>query len=180
MRLLSLARRNRLPELGSVVGGAAIHVDQAGVVLGAKSDQPAGPETGKVDADRDAFAQVGIVVIDQPFAGVKFRQRVGVEQSVAAAKTDLRQPRALAHQHGKRQRADLGIERAMITGLDAVEAAHVVGDHAREYVEPPGRAFRIGGGGDVARQGEALDQRHDIDAARLQHARRRRGKFRAA
>ena len=50
-----------------------------------------------------------------------------------------------------------------------VEAAGLVGDHAGEDVEPAGRAFRIGGGGDVVGQGQALDQRHDIDAARFEH-----------
>ena len=57
----------------------------------------------------------------------------------------------------------------MIAGLDAVEAAGLVGDHAGEDVEPAGRAFRIGGGGDVVGQREALHQRHDVDAAGLEH-----------
>ena len=57
----------------------------------------------------------------------------------------------------------------MIAGLDAVEAAGLVGDHAGEHVEPAGRAFRIGGGRDVVGQRQALDQRHDVDAAGLQH-----------
>ena len=57
----------------------------------------------------------------------------------------------------------------MIAGLDAVEAARAVGDDAREHVEPAGRAFRIGRGRDVGRQREAFEQRHDIDAAGLQH-----------
>ena len=57
----------------------------------------------------------------------------------------------------------------MIAALDAVEAAGLVGDHAGEDVEPAGRAFRIGGGGDVVGQREAFDQRHDVDAAGFQH-----------
>ena len=57
----------------------------------------------------------------------------------------------------------------MIAGVDAVEAARLVGDHAGEDVEPAGRAFRIGGGGDVVGQRQAFDQRHDVDAAGLQH-----------
>ena len=88
---------------------------------------------------------------------------------MAAAETDLRQPRAFAHQHRKGARADLGIERPVIAGLDAVEAARLVGDHAGEHVEPAGRAFRIGGGGDVVGQRQAFQQRHDIDAAGFQH-----------
>ena len=64
---------------------------------------------------------------------------------------------------------DLGIERAVIAGADAIEAARAVGDHAGEHVEPAGRAFRIGGGGDIGRQREAFEQRHDVDAAGFQH-----------
>ena len=85
------------------------------------------------------------------------------------AEADLRQPRALAHQHRKRARADLGIERTVVAAPDAVEAAGLVGDHAGEDVEPAGRALGIGGGRDVVGQREAFDQRHDVDAAGLEH-----------
>ena len=94
---------------------------------------------------------------------------VGVEDGVAGAEAHLRQPRALAQQHRKRLRADLGIERAVIAGADHVEPPRAVGDHAGEHVEPPGRAFRIGGGDDFRRQREAFQQRHDVDAIGLQH-----------
>ena len=57
----------------------------------------------------------------------------------------------------------------MIAGLDAVEAAGLVGDDAGEHVEPAGRAFRIGGGGNVVGQRQAFLQRHDIDATGFQH-----------
>ena len=79
--------------------------------------------TGQIDADRDAFAHVGVVGVDEPLARVQVAQRIGAEQRMAAAETDLRQPRAFAHQHRESARADLGIERAVIAGLDAVEAA---------------------------------------------------------
>ena len=160
---------DRLPELGDVVAGAAVDVDQAGVALGAVADEAVRPEAAEIDAHRDALAHVGIVVVDQPLARVQRAQRLGGELRVAVAEADLRQPRALAHQHRKGLRADLGIERAVIAGADAVEAAGLVGDHAGEHVEPAGRAFRIGGGGDVVGQRQAFDQRHDVDAAGLQH-----------
>ena len=139
------------------------------MALGAIADEPAGAEAGEVDADRDAVADVGIVGIDQPLARVQFARARRVEQRAAAAKADLRQPRAFAHQHREGARADLGIERAVIAGRDAVEAADLVGDDAGEDVEPAGRAFRIGGGGNLAGQRQAFEQRHDIDAAGLQH-----------
>ena len=52
---------------------------------------------------------------------------------------------------------------------ELVEGGDAVGDHAREDVEPAGGAFRIGGGGESCRQRQAFEQRHDIDAAGLQH-----------
>ena len=130
---------------------------------------PAPQRARQVDADRDAFAHIGIVRINQPLARVQFAQSLGIEQRMAVAETDLRQPRAFAHQYRKRARRNLGIERTVIAGLDLVEAAQFVGDHAREHVEPSGRAFRIGGGGDIVGQRQALQQRHDIDATGLQH-----------
>ena len=57
----------------------------------------------------------------------------------------------------------------MVAGLDAVEAAGLVGDHAGEDIEPAGRAFRIGGRRDLVGQREAFEQRHDVDAVGLQH-----------
>jgi multidrug efflux pump len=47
-----------------------------------------------------------------------------VERCPAAPEADLRQPRPLAHQDREGARTDLGIERAVIAGLDPVEAAH--------------------------------------------------------
>ena len=96
-------------------------------------------------------------------------QGIRSEQRVAMAEANLRQPRALAHQHRKGARTDLGIKRPVVAGFDAVEAAHLIGDDAREHVEPSGRAFRIGGGGNLVGQRQALQQRHDIDAAGLQY-----------
>ena len=64
---------------------------------------------------------------------------------------------------------NLRIERAVIAGRDLVESARAVGDDAGEDVEPAGRAFRVGRGRDVGGQREAFEQRHDVDAAGLQH-----------
>ena len=139
------------------------------MALGAVADQRERTARGEIDADRNAAVEIGVVGIDQPLVRMQLAERLRVEQRVAVAEADLRQPRALAHQDRKGLRADLGIERAVIAGLDAVEAARLVGDHAGEDVEPAGRALRVGGGRDVGRQRQALDQRHDVDAAGLQH-----------
>ena len=57
----------------------------------------------------------------------------------------------------------------MIAGGQRVEAAGAVADDAGEDVEPAGRAFGVGAGADLRRQREALLQRHEIDAAALEH-----------
>jgi len=94
---------------------------------------------------------------------------INIENSVTGAKADLREPRSLAQQHRKSLRANLGVERAVVARADHVEAARAVGDHAGEYVEPPGRAFRICGRDDLRRQCEAFQERHDVDAVGFQH-----------
>ena len=160
---------HRLPVIGDGVAAAPFHIDQSGVALGAIADKAAGSQTRKIDADRDALTHVGIVGVDEPLTCVQSAQSIRVEQSMAAAEANLRQPRAFTDQHRKRARADLGIERTVIAGLDTVEAARFVGNHAREHIEPPGRAFRIGGGRNIVGQCEAFQQRHDVDAAGFQH-----------
>ena len=113
--------------------------------------------------------EIGLGVVGQPLLVVQCAKRSAVEDRVPAPEADLRQPRALAHQHRKCLRADLGVKRAVIAGVDAVEAARAVGDHAGEHVDASGRAFRIGGRRHVVRQRQAFEQRHDVDAVGFQH-----------
>ena len=139
---------------------------------------PSPPEIARqIDADSDALADVGVVGVDQPLARCRSRSASALEQRMAAAEADLRQPRAFAHQHRKGARANLGIERPVIAGLDAVEAARLVGDHAGEDVEPAGRALRIGGGGDVVRQRQAFQQAARCRRSRSPAPRRRRARI---
>ena len=97
------------------------------------------------------------------------RQRRVVEDRVAPPEADLRQPRAAADDDREGARADLQIERPGIALRHLVEGAGPVGDDAGEDVEAAGGALRIGARGDVRRQVEALQERHDVDAAGLQH-----------
>ncbi len=124
---------------------------------------------GEIDAHRDTVTHHRFGAIHQPLARMQRAQCVGRKRGVAMPQAKLRQPRAFAHQHRKGLRADLGIERAVVAAGDAIEAARFVGDHAREDIEPAGRTFRIRRRDDIRRQRQALDQRHDIDAAGLQH-----------
>ena len=151
------------------IAAAAVDIDHAGVALGAIADKAAGVCAGEIDRQRDAAGEIGIVGIDQPLRIMQRVEFIGIEDGIAGAEAHLAQPRALAQQHRKRLRADLGIERAVIAGADHVETARAVGDHAGEDVEPAGRAFRIGGGHDLFRQREAFQQRHDVDAVGFQH-----------
>ena len=84
---------HRLPEISNVVARVALDVDETGVTFGAVADHAIGTQPGKVDADRDAFAHVGVLVIDQAFACMQRAQCFAVEQRITAAEADLRQTR---------------------------------------------------------------------------------------
>src|SRR5262249_33486655 len=145
--------------------------DHGGVALGAVTDDAGAvlrSASRQIDADSDALAHYGFGAVHQALARVQRAPSFAAEHRIAAAATELRQPRSFAHQHWKRLRADLRIERAAIAAFDAVKAARLVGDHAREDIEPPGRAFRVSDRCDFRRQIETLDQRHDVDAAGFQ------------
>ena len=152
------------------VAVALLDVDQAGVALGAIADEivraQARQDRRRPRCRRATSASASSV---SRSLSCSARSAAASSSAVAAAKADLRQPRALAHQHRKRLRADLGVERAVIAGVDAIEAARAVGDDAGEHVDAAGRAFRIGGGGDVGGQRQAFEQRHDVDAVGFQH-----------
>ena len=47
--------------------------------------------------------------------------------------------------------------------------ARLVGNHAGKHIEPAGRTFRIGGGGNFVGQRQAFQQGHNIDAAGFEH-----------
>ena len=94
-------------------------------------------------------------------------QRRVAEQGRAAPHAQLHEPRSGAHQDAERERADLGVKRALITLADAVELDALVGDDAGEHVEPADRAFRIG------QRRHALFAARDVRAA----ARYRRNPF---
>ena len=110
-------RLDRLPELGDVVARAAVDVDQAGVALGAVADEAVVAEAGEIDADRHAVGEVGRGCVDEALALMQRCERGAADHRVAMVEPDLREARALAHQHRKGPRADLGIERPVIAGL---------------------------------------------------------------
>ena len=65
----------------------------------------------------------------------------------------------------------------MIAPRDPIEATRLVGDHAREDIEAPGRALGVRRRRDIGRHCQALDERHDVDAAGLQHGALGQGEF---
>ena len=90
----------------------------------------------------------------------------------AAAQAQLAQARALPHQHAEGARRDLGVEHAAVLLLHLVEGGALVGDEAREDVEPAGRALRVAHRRGAMAQVEPFEQRDDVDAALFQHAAR--------
>src|SRR5438132_3224480 len=111
-------------------------------MLGTIAYQPLGPKPGEINTNRDTLAHVGLVVVDEPLARMQRTHRVSTKERIAVTKANLREPRALAHQHRKGLRADLGIEWPVVAGLDAIKAPGLIRNHAGEHVETPGRAFR--------------------------------------
>jgi hypothetical protein len=83
------ARLHWLPEFPHVVAGAALHVDHAGVALGAVADEAVGAQPAKINAYGHAFADIRVIVIDKPLERVQRAQCLRIEQPVAVAEADL-------------------------------------------------------------------------------------------
>ena len=150
------------------------------MALGAEADRLVGLGAGEIDGEGKAVVDIGFALGDQAFGLVQaLDQVVGLDRR-AGAEADLRQARAGAREDGKGARRDLGIERALIAFRHGVEGLGVIGDDAGEDVEAAGRALRVGGGGDVGREIEAFEQRHDIGRSRSRARRRRSGRSCAA
>src|SRR5579872_5597356 len=155
--------RNWLPELVDLITPAAVDIDDAGVALGAITDEAAGLLSRKIDAQRHAIGEIGVIRIDEPLELVQRTELSRIEGGFACAEANLREARTLAQQHRKGLRTDFGIERTVIAGANHVEAARAVGDHAGEDIEPSGRTLGVRGGDDFAGQGQRLQQRHDVN-----------------
>src|SRR5262245_11569170 len=172
------AEMHRLPELIGVVSPDRIDIDHAGIAAGAIADEALRRNRLEADAQIESFANRGLA-FDQADIGMNLAQGpvadaprllAGIELLPdAAAETDLIEARAVARLDGESPRANLGEKRSRVALLDAVEPVLPVGDQPGENVEPPGRAFRIGETRDRRAELELLDERHEIDAARLQH-----------
>ena len=138
--------------------------------LGFVADDAARFFSAHVDGDRHAVAD--FVLRDgahQLHFLVQALHRLVARQRIAAADADLGQSRAFAHEHAESARRNLRIQRALVTFAHAIELGAVVGDEAREDVEPSGRAFRIAQRRGAALERQMLEQRHDVDAAALEH-----------
>ena len=59
------------------------------MTLGAVADEATGIRSRKIDAQRHAIDQIGIVAIDQPLQFMQRIEFIGVEDGVAGAKADL-------------------------------------------------------------------------------------------
>ena len=134
---------DRVPIVERIEHRALVDVDDPGVALGPPADMvaPASPLRSTLSASPLSMSA------SPSTSGVSRVQalqlRVG-ELRRAFAHAQLIEARALAHQDREGARRNLGIERAVIARLDAVEAWRAVGDQAGEDVEPPGGTFGIG------------------------------------
>jgi len=149
------AARDRLPELERVVMVGAVEVDQPGVGLGAPAQRPGA--RGEVHAEGHAAIHPRRAA-DQPRILLQPGMGGIVQPRRAGAEAHLGQALAGARQHAEGARADLGPERAGVTRVDAVELGPAIGDHAREDIEPAGRAFGVGGARNVGGQGQPLHE----------------------
>src|SRR3990172_6633429 len=167
-----------LKELIHVVSPDRVDIDDPGKPARAVADETRGENGRKADAQVEPLADCGLA-LDQAHIGMDLTQSAvthaprllpGVELLAdAAPESDLVEARAVANLDREGARANLGEERTRIAFLDGVEPVLMIGDEPREHVEPPRRAFRMGEAGDGRAQLELLDQRHEIDAARLEH-----------
>src|SRR5690606_5392574 len=66
-------------------------------------------------------------------------------------------------------RADFEKQLAAITRRNLIEAGGAIRDEAREHIEAPRRALRIGERADVRGQGEPFFDTGDIDAAHFEN-----------
>src|SRR5215475_9517223 len=99
---------DRLPEFRNIIAGAAIHIDDAGMALGAVTDGFIGSEADEIDADRDPVGKVWRFAIDEALTPMQCRQSIIRQNRMTAAKPQLRQTRPFAHQNREGARADLG------------------------------------------------------------------------
>ena len=144
-----------------------VQIDDAGVRFGAIAHQIAlgGPQ---IDRKAKTFGNQRLAR-DQRFA-VMQRGQFGIRQHrLAVTKADLVQALTSAHQHRKRFRANLGIQRAVIGFGDAVKFGAAIGDAAGQQIKPTGRGFGVGNSGDARRQRQTLHQGNHVDAAFFQH-----------
>ncbi len=130
--------------------------------------QPIRPGPFQIDGKSQAVIDIRLAVHQRRF-GMQAAQLRVAELGRAVADAKLVKARAFAHQGGEGLRADLGIKRAAITRLDAVETLRAVGDQPGEDIDAAGRAFGIGDAGNAGGKFRPLQQRDDIDAARFQH-----------
>ena len=143
-----------------------VEVDQPGVRLRPPADRAVGSARS---TEKASPSEICASPLTSRSRASSARSAAVVEPRRAAAEADLVQPHPGPHQHREGARRDLGIERAGVAGLDPVELGAAVGDQPGEQVEPPGRALGVGDRRDVRRQRQPLDQRHDVDAALLEH-----------
>jgi len=184
--------RQRVPELGRIVGADPVDVDQRRVAPRAEPDQSGAWPIGRIAAEVDGQVQgcplhgcrpgglagrplgralgrpLGCLA-DQPDLGVDRTQGGVARCRRAAAQAQLVEPRTLAHQDREGLGRYFGVERTPVAGRHAVELAGVVDDQPHEDIQSADRGLGVGPAGERRAQRQALLQFDDVDAAGLQY-----------
>ncbi len=114
---------------------------------------------------------VSVLVVNQPlFFGQLFENSVRGHR-ISPDETKLIELGSRGDDDRERPRHDLDIQIARVAFQHVLEFQPAVGDQPRENIQPSGGALGIGLPANIVRQGEAFQQRHDVDRIRLQQRR---------
>ena len=114
---------------------------------------------------------ISVLVVNQAlFFGQLFENSVR-GHGISSDEPKLIELRSRGNDDREGPRHDLDIQIAGVAFQHVLEFQPPVGDQARENIQPSRRAFGIGLPADIVRQGEAFEQRHDVDGVRFQQRR---------
>jgi hypothetical protein len=86
-----------------------------------------------------------------------------------AAQAQLVQACPLIDDDTEAARRNLQIERTLVAAAHAFELGGIIGDQPGKNIQPPRRTLGVRKPADIALQFQRFHQRHDVDAALLQH-----------
>ena len=143
-----------LPEFIHIIGGDAIHIDDASVAFSPIADERIRAAPAEINRKLHLARMVFVV---------------SCLACPRAAKADLRKPRAAAHKDREGLRANFEKKLPTIASAGLIEAGAVISDDPGENVEAACGAFRISKTGKRRRKRKRLLLFRQRNAADLQH-----------